>query len=256
MTEINKAIVKKRFERSSSTYNVNAETQKSISQRLIDKITCIDGLGKNRVLEIGCGTGFLTDRLLNELKPEEFYINDINEKVFPEIEEIAGNNNFKNYKLIPGDAEELLFPDNLDLVISTSTFQWFNNLKSFIQNIANVIKKDGYLAFSSFGISNFKEIKATANIALNYTPLDDLNNWLNEDFEIKLLTEYTETLFFSSPIDVLKHMKLTGVNAVSNKFFGRKQYCNFIINYQKYFSQKDRTVPLTYNPILVIAKIK
>lgn len=254
MKDIN--IIKERFSQSRETYNQKALVQKRIADKLAGKISRIEGLKYDRILEIGSGTGFLTDRILSSFEPSQFLINDLAETMQTDIDAIARKHNFSNYSFIPGDAEEIPFPSGLDLVISSSTFQWFNNLKRFFKRISGLLNRDGYIAFSTFGDDNFKEIRATLNIGLNYLPAEAIIDILTENFVVVEVEEWKHKKYFASPFEVLKHMKQTGVNSIDSNFIGKDKLNLFSEEYRRIFSVLNGDVSLTYHPIIIIAKRK
>jgi malonyl-ACP O-methyltransferase BioC len=252
VTDIN--IIRERFSQSRGTYNREAVVQREIAERLAGKICKIAGLKHDRILEIGSGTGFLTDKILTFLKPSQYFINDLSESMQPDIEKIARAHKFNNYSFIPGDAEEQLFPGGLDFVVSASTFQWFNNLSQFFNKISGLMNEGGYIAFSTFGNDNFKEIRTTLDVGLNYLPAERIVDILTEKFSVVEVDEWVQKQYFSSPFEVLKHMKNTGVNSVVSNFIGKSKLNIFTEEYRKIFSALNGAVSLTYHPIIIIAK--
>ena len=65
---MNKDLIKKRFSKNLKTYNENAKVQKRMAEKLIQ--LCKKNNYK-KILEIGCGTGFLTECICAKLKFEE-----------------------------------------------------------------------------------------------------------------------------------------------------------------------------------------
>ena len=53
---------------------------------------------------------------------------------------------------------------------------------------------------------------------------------------------------FNSPKDVLKHLQLTGVNAIENVHWTKKDLTNFENGYSNLCA---RRVTLTYNPVYI-----
>lgn len=256
MVEIDKKLVRKRFQKSVDTYNQKAEVQKEVALKLIATLKNTNESKYNKILEIGCGTGFLTREILNTCSVGHYTINDLNENIFSYINEIFKYHNHYNFNFLKGDAEELTFPNQLDLVISSSTIQWFQNPEIFIKGIGKNINPGGYLAISTFGDKNFVELKRTLDIGLQYPSTTKLKNWLSTDYELIFFEEYEKTCVFNSPMDVLKHIKNTGVNGISRRHFGKGDLIDFQKKYHTAYSIKNQGVGLTYHPIIFIAKRK
>lgn len=250
-----KSIIEKCFTKGSETYNNEALIQKKIAAKLAHLLLNLGFEKFEQVLEIGCGTGFLTKQIINNFSFQEYYLNDLVNKTVNEIitpSPIA----IKNLKFIKGDAETISFPENMDAIVSTSTFQWFNFLEEFISKMQKLLKKKGVFAFSTFGPNNYKEIKSTLNIGLSYKSKEEIERILNANFEIIHSEEWTEQKHFNSPTEVLKHMKLTGVNGVKTSYIGKERLTKFHNDYVRLFSNTLNQVSLTYNPIIIIAKQK
>ena len=71
---MNKDLIQKRFAKNLDTYNDNAKIQKRMAERLL---SFLDKKEFSSILEIGCGTGFLTSLLNDDFKFEKYTANDI-----------------------------------------------------------------------------------------------------------------------------------------------------------------------------------
>lgn len=253
---IDKEKVKRRFGRRISSYNDEALVQKSIVKQLMLKILNLKKTTYNKVLEIGCGTGFLTNELLQNFHPGYYAINDIVETMQAEIEKITLALGYTFWSFLPGDAEKLTFPSGFDLVVSTSTIQWFQYPAAFFNSVSQLMPAGGILAFSTFGMENFRETKTLQTVSLKYSSTEELISWLLPFFEILHCSEEIISLDFASPRDVLKHIRHTGVNSLSNEHWNRHDLSNFETRYNNFYSNPDGSVSLTYHPIIVIAQKK
>lgn len=251
-----KQIVQRRFSRTLETYNRQAFVQQQIASKLAGLLLNFNRKHFKRVLEIGCGTGFLTQKILSNSSVGEYMLNDLVDSAFKEVRQVTAGLNFGKYKFISGDAEATAFPNNIDAVFSSSSFQWFNNLESFISRMYGLLNSDGIIAFSTFGEDNFREIKTILNVGLNYKTLPEIVSFVKPGFDIIHTEEWWQQEQFQSPNTVLKHMKLTGVNGLKKSFFGKAKLLTFDAKYRQLFSNKDKSVNLTYHPIIIIAKKK
>ena len=130
------------------------------------------------------------------------------------------------------------------MIISNATFQWIENLEPFIEKLKKQLTQNGELIFSTFGEDNLKEITNITNVGLNYYSLENLKNIFtpSEIIEEKL------TLEFNSAKDVLKHLKLTGVNSIKSKHWTKSDLINFENKYHEICPNK---IQLTYHPIYI-----
>jgi len=254
--QTDKTIIQKRFSKKLSSYHQEAVVQKDIAKKLAEAFIDIRPPRLTKALEIGCGSGFLTQEILLRTSIDELFLNDIANSAQIETEKTLTKLKATNYRFIVGDAENTYFPSELNLLFSSSCLHWFNDLQSFIQKVHGLLQKEGLFAYSSFGENNFKEIKLSLGLGLKYYSLEEQVNLLTTNFEVLKAFEWTESIRFKSPLDVLKHIRKTGTNALSNKPFGKNQLQLFTEKYTQLFTQNDGSVTLTYHPIIIIAKKK
>ena len=247
---VNKQLIKQRFSNSfNSSYDQNAKIQHKVAQRLYDQWKKLIGITQDAsILEIGCGTGFLTRLYAPNAFPSKLILNDL-----CNIPTVTLNLNTTNYEFIEGDAEQLAFPyGSFDYVVSSSAIQWFENLPQFFDRLHNWLKPGGALVLSTFGPDNMKEIKEHIKISLNYKDAKWFYNEINRNFDIVLIKEETETMFFDTPLEVLRHIKSTGVNSIGSKKISSGKLKHLLESYQP----KGDKFPLTYHPIYIIATNK
>lgn len=247
---VNKELVRQRFEKNLSTYSENAIVQKHMASELVAALMTNHSKNFNQVLEIGCGTGTLTKEILNKLDFEELFANDIVESSLnPEI--ISDK-----IKTLYGDCEKIPFPQNLNLVVSNATFQWLENLPAVLDKIHASLDQNGILAFNTFEQWNLYQIKTITGSTLNYYKKAELEKLLNENFKILYSNSETIEVEFDSPQDVLKHLKLTGVNGVTPTKWTKNDLKKFKDKYSNLFKNDKGKLVLTYKPLYFIcAKI-
>jgi len=255
MTAIDKSLIKKQFNKGFKDYDKEASVQKKLAEILIAELCAFTSKPLSHIFEVGCGTGFITQQILKHLAFENLTVNDIAPKSEEKIKTLETTFD-KHLKFIEGDVETIELPIELDAVISGATFQWLNNLPAFMDTIHKSLNPNGLLAFSTFGNENYKEIKTLTNVGLRYMSLDEITGLLSEKFNILYSDSWNEIKTFNTPIEVLKHMKKTGVNGIRKSQFNKSQIDKFTLDYKRCFSNKDQTVSLTYNPILIIAQKK
>jgi len=250
---IDKNLIKKRFSRSIPTYNQHAIVQQQIATDLMDRLMQMSNISFDRVLEIGCGTGFFTSLIIEKKKPKQFFVNDLIADFEFLIRAKASQLNFDDIFFIPGDIQNVAIPSQLDCIVSTSTFQWLQHLPHFLRMLKTALKPNGILAFSTFGTNNFLEINDIEKQGLTYPDFDLFKNELASCFELEYAASNQMTLYFDSALEVLKHLKNTGVNGISKQNWTKKRLADFQTQYtQKYHSH--RGISLTYHPICFILK--
>lgn len=240
---MNKDLIQSRFSKNLTSYNEQAKIQKRMAEKLVSFTEKKEYLS---ILEIGCGTGFLTQNISKcinfcnykaiDIVPEcEKYISEINPKINFIADDIENYLNTKN--------------ENFDLIISNASLQWVNDFENTIHVLKKCLNKDGELIFSTFGKENFREIYHAIGASLNYYSQKDLIQMFC-DFNIST-DEEIHIMSFATPKDVLKHLQATGVNAIENVSWTKKDLIKFENAYSNLCSKRPT---LTYNPIYV--KIK
>lgn len=249
-----KDLIKERFESSFLTYNELAHVQRRICNRLADRATTCCGCGHDvkRAFEIGAGTGFLTHCLISIWPRAKYFLNDL----IPTVKDFIDPQTVGvDIEYLWGDAENIDYPSNLDLIASTSTIQWFGDKVGFARKTAAALNHGGYLAISLFGPENFREIRATTGEGLRYLALTELCTIFEQaGFRILHAEEYTEILSFDTPRDALKYIKSLGINSVKKTSWNAGKMEEFDAAYRRMFPSPDGGITLTYHPQLIIAQ--
>ncbi len=245
--QVNPKLLKEKFEKSMPKYNENAFVQREMAELLLrilcEKVGCKFG----HVLELGAGTGVLTEKLVQNLDIQRLTCNDIVEKSQIYLNKLGVNCDF-----IVGNSSKIKPSGKVDLIASNAMFQWFSNLALVLEHYARILNSGGVIAFSTFLEGNYKEIKKVGGVSLDYLPLEELKNIVSERFEILAMESYERTLAFASPLELLAHVKNTGVNSLSSSKLSFKEVKEFC---QKISSPNGQCC-LTYMPVLVVAKKK
>ena len=243
-----KALIRKRFSRALDTYSEAADIQTRMADKLCSMITGYRMQFPN-VLEIGAGTGLLTDRLDRMIGWNCRIVNDLAEEC----------RKFHSHRdktvFLPGDAEYLDWGQTFDLICSNAAFQWIADLPAFLKRLNSVSTSGGLLAFSSFGPDNLKELSALTGAGLHYYSVDELTSMLKHaGFQIQHAEAETNIRSFSDPLDILKEMRRTGVSASAGQsWWTPHRLADFREKYRSRFGNAEGGVNLTWNPVYVLA---
>lgn len=247
---IDKAEIKHRFRRSVGSYEEHASVQRKIADYLFRLLARFLDYPPQRVLEIGCGTGLFTRRLRERIQPAGLYVNDLVEEMCLQTAERC---RLPLTHCLAGDIEERVIPGSFDLMVSASTFQWFARPVETLEKLAAHLEPGGLLAFSTFGPRNMAELRPFAGNVLQYLSGRELTAFLSSRFEILCFEEQCEQLYFAGAVDVLRHLKKTGVNATGSSVFWTKATLQqFACCYEK--EGADERFPLTYHPMYFVCR--
>lgn len=252
---IDKKFIAGRFGAHFNTYDSEAAVQMSICDRMAKMVS--DSVATDHVaaaLEIGAGTGFLSRHLLREMPRAKWLFNDIAEGSQPYIWRYVEEFGANDAEFICCDGESEL-SGSFDLVASSSAMQWFNDVEGYIAKLKGVVNNGGYVALSLFAPDNFCEVAiANSDVGLSYHTLEELTSFFEAaDFEVADQWEQCHRLLFNDPMEVLRHIKLTGVNASQSGTWTRGRLNSFCQKYIEEFGF-DLGVTLTYHPVIIIAK--
>lgn len=217
---MDKRLIAERFARARDTYSREARVQQQVAEKMLRLLAEHTSLF-HRIVEFGCGTGSYSRLLLDKLQPESLLLNDL----CPEMRECLTDLLSQNMvQFIPGDAEALDFPEGTDLITSCSTLQWFNDPEAFFARCHRFLSEEGYLAFSTFGAENMREIHTLTGHGLEYLSIETLKELLAPHFETVYAEEEIVSLPFNTPLQVLQHLKETGVTGTEKKVWTRGGY--------------------------------
>ncbi len=249
---VDKKLVASSFEASAATYEENALVQREISGQLMSLLERYDITGYKRVFEIGCCTGVLTGLICASGSVDALYVNDIVEE-FCSITRQRVGGGAGDVELLPGDIEAVQFPRSLDLVISSSTFQWMSDLPRLFENISCSLQSKAHLAFTIFGPGTMTEIAQITGRSLLYYSEKDLLAMLEDRYSITSMHTETKCLYFPTVRAVLRHIQQTGVGGLGRAQWTKSRLRDFEQQYTKKFSA-DLGVPVTYVSTFVLAE--
>ncbi|EBA15595.1 biotin synthesis protein, putative [Roseobacter sp. SK209-2-6] len=243
------------FCRGLETYHQHAEVQALIAQELVQLMQqhgVPQALGKT--LEFGCGTGHLTASLSRSFDPGALLLNDLvpeSEAPLRQLLQQAG----RAAEFRSGAIETLPLPADLDLIASASTVQWIEDLPGLLARLAQHLAPGGWLALSGFGRGQFRELQAlgSAAAAPSYFDRDEWPGLLPAGLEIAVLRQRPVPLFFNSGLEVLRHLRKTGVNGQAGKRWSRSDLAEFDREYRRRFAVEGG-LPLTYDAVWVLLR--
>lgn len=162
------AIHRRQIQRAFSTaqdYDRHARVQRIFARRLAKRIAGLPLPARPRILEIGCGTGFLTQALIEALAERgiagDWLITDIApamvERCRSRIGATIGEHGSYRFARLdgeygtPGDAAAF------DLVCSSLVMQWFDDPATALARMLGWLTPDGHCLFTSLAAGSFAE---------------------------------------------------------------------------------------------------
>jgi dethiobiotin synthetase len=215
---IDKQLVGERFAAASSSYNSNADVQRSVAGRLVEMarqtLAGID-CANRRLLEIGSGCGMLT-----ELYASMFVDSDIDAWDLSTSTQVdVASNRLHSCQCDAETAINNVADSSYDFIFSSSTLQWLNSPTVFIERLYRVLAPGGYAFISCFGPGTFANFEGSSSFeGLSY-PQFSTEFLSGVGFNATIHSQSYKTEF-DSAADALRHLRQTGVNSVSRQPMG------------------------------------
>jgi len=251
MTHTEKHIAQ-RFARSRNTYTRHAQVQETMACELAALVKEYAGSEPGTVLELGAGPGTVTQKLLQQSRISHYTVNDLVAGFEQQLLEL-GKAYSMPMQFLPGDATQLSFNHDINLLVSGATIQWFAHPEVFVQQSARWLAPGGWFIASSFGSDNLQEIRNLTGVGLHYHDYGALLGQ-HPDFTVHHIHTSKITTWFAHPLAVLQHLQKTGVTGLGASW-GAGKTRSMCRAYQQQYAQQGK-VPLTYQPTYFVAQKK
>ena len=254
---LEKTKIKHSFSDAAKTYDSVASLQRQIGRELlnIDTVAHLQGV----VLDLGCGTGFLTQELAQHCHHATLIALDLSQMMLERCREKVG---VKSH-YVCADAEKLpLKAQSVNAIFSNVALQWCYPIDEALSELHCVLASEGTLLFSTFGSDTLCELKAAwANVddfvhVNDFYTLENLQSALeNAEFvditlkRIRYLRQYDNVLEL---MHELKHIGAHNVNQTRSKTLTSKKALKTLIS--TYPKNDVGGIDATFDVIYVMAR--
>ena len=191
------------FSAAADTYDFSADAQRQVAAMLAARVGGIGMPTAPHVLEIGCGTGFLTENLRSLLPGAQWLLTDISERMVARCRARFGDN--AAVMVMDGERPSLK-AGSFDLICSSLAFQWFENLGDALARLRPLLAPGGHLMFATLAEDSFREWREAYPLARTYPAIDTLRSF-GDVVEERFTHEYPDALAF------LDHWRQIGADA-------------------------------------------
>ena len=267
---IDKSRLKKAFNRSASTYDEYAKTQTVVGEELVALVKELPIISA-QVLDIGSGTGTVALHISRLFPLAGIFGCDIALAMATRAEEKSREANATGLHFMVADGEILPFRDHqFDLVVSSLTYQWLDNLSSSFKEVYRILRPGGYFAFTLFGKDTLFELKSSYCNAQNKSgnghpphfhefleessllPMMEQSGFINIHISRSIKQEYHPDI--KSIFSTLKAIGAQNVSQEAPRGLGRKELFHWMnIFYEDNFKTPSG-LPLTYEVYYVTAE--
>lgn len=202
------------FGAAAAGYDDHAGPQRLAAALVADLAQRQKPAGVERILEIGCGTGFLTRDIQARWPGAELMVTDLS----PAMLARAATGGLVAGTFLTMDGESPAFEGPwFDLILSSLAFQWFDDLEGAIGRLVGLLRPGGSLIFSTMGAGSFarwRSAHADCGMAAGipaYPTLDSLRAMLG-DYDDAFAFDEDCTLDCGGARGLIAHLK--GIGAV------------------------------------------
>lgn len=153
-----------RFGAAAHRYEDHAPIQRVTAERLAADIARLRLPPRPRILEIGCGTGLLTQALARRLGPADWTVTDISPAMLDTAQRGPALPGTARYQVLDGEHPPAL-AGPYDLICSSLAVQWFTDLNAGLGRLAALLAPGGHLAVATLADGTFDEWHAAHHAA-------------------------------------------------------------------------------------------
>lgn len=218
MTEdfvLDRAEVRRAFDRAAASYDAHAVLQREVCDRLFERIDFMK-ITPQRVLDLGTGTGYglqhlqarypTANTIALDLAPAmlvharaKFPTPSWSQRIAAHITSVSPT----SLSFVCADMERLPFNANsLDLIWSSLTLQWANDLESTFRDCHRTLAPCGLLMFATFGPDTLKELRTA------FTHIDDAPH-VNRFADLHDIGDMLVHAGFANPVMEMDMLTLT-----------------------------------------------
>ena len=256
MSILNKHQIREDFSKAAKTYDAAAVVQDEICRRALERLQMLK-LQADVILDIGSGTGTSLNGLQTLFPSSRIIASDI---ALPMLQQ---NQKFLS---ICNDAEcSAIKNASVDLIFSTSTFQWCEDLPRVLAECSRILKKDGALLFTTFGPDTLKELRQSW---AQVDQFDHVHNFIDMHHigDMLLSLHYLDPVVDREMIIIeyeklLRDLKATGSRSKFKTraesallgLTGKDKFQRVVTAYER-FRQKNGLLPASYEVIYGYAR--
>jgi len=215
---IDKKKVSRNFSKGADTYDKAAIIQKHMADKME---IFVDGSKKEyKILEIGCGTGIFSKKILKRFPNSKVDLLDISSNMLDKAKEKLGEEERINYIL--DDIESHVKEEKYDIIFSNATFQWIEDQENLFRHLHSILEYGGKIVFSTFGKRTYCELKESFEklegsfcFSQDFIATTALKDIVEAHFMLLAADEEYMVESYPSVLDFLKMIKDIGANSAT-----------------------------------------
>lgn len=248
------------FSGAATTYDRWAMAQRAMADRLVAHLP--ERLAVDVILDVGCGTGLLTEWLRRRYPKATILGIDVAEGMIALCRRRWPDDTSVRFQV--ADAETFTADQSVGLIASNSCFQWFGQRERTLCKLASQLAPGGYLAATVLVDGSLAELAASYQAVLGHA-MPGLN-YAEPSVYVETLTSaglsvaqaQTETLrtHFATGLDALRSFKGTGASFQHQMTYAPltvRQLRRVADHYEQQYDGDDG-VPVTFQVLCLVAE--
>ncbi|PCJ86985.1 MAG: malonyl-[acyl-carrier protein] O-methyltransferase BioC [Thiotrichaceae bacterium] len=251
--------VRRAFDRAADRYSQYAVLQNEVCNRLLEKLDVVK-INPEYILDAGAGTGAALPDLFERYKKAQLVALDLSENML--AQSAQHGRLLRTPHLVCADIEKLPFADNtFDLVFSSLSLQWCNDLNAAFLEARRVLKPGGLFVFSTFGPDTLKELRTSwasvdeASHVNQFIDMHDIGDALLHDrFAEPVMEAEIITVTYDTVDEIMHDLKAIGANVTAKKspnnavgLSGKSVLKRVRQSYEQF--RKNKVLPVSYEVI-------
>jgi len=258
---IDKKAARAAFNRAASSYDAVAALQLEIGSRLLERLDIIKMIPTS-ILDVGCGTGAVTQKLAQRYRHATIYALDFASHM------LSVANDKKTWRqkywqrtlqLVCGDAERLpIQNESIDFIFSNLTLQWCNQLDQTFAEFRRVLKPGGLVMFSTLGPDTLKELRSswqrvdTNHHVHTFIDMHDIGDTMvRAGLADPVMDMENITVTYRDIRKLMRELKQLGAHNASSlrpqQLTGKSHFKQMLANYEQF--RQDSVYPASYEAV-------
>ncbi len=138
-------------------YDRHALVQRTVAAGLAEQIATVPLPDQPRILEIGCGTGFLTEALIARGIDRNMLVTDISAEMVARCRRRVGDAPGREFAVLDGEYGDPGPGRRFDLICSSLAMQWFDDQAAALIRMLDWLRPGGHCIFTTLGAKSFAE---------------------------------------------------------------------------------------------------
>ncbi len=164
MAEARQRNIAQRFADAAEQYDEAADIQRQSADFLAAEIAALPLPPQPRLLELGCGPGTFTRRLCEALPDMQAVISDIAPAMVTTCRSRLTGRPGLRFVAMNAEQAALAAPGitmpGFDLICANFAMQWFLDLHGSLARLSDLLRPNGFIAFTTLGRETFQEWRA------------------------------------------------------------------------------------------------